>query len=176
MKISENGIRLIKQFEGLRLEAYLCSGNIWTIGWGTTLINGAKVKADDKINYKYAEQLLEYDLKKFESIVNLRITTEIMQNQFDALVSHTYNTGGSDTLFQLINQKENKEKIKEEVVVLEKEVNQHHIVLHNDEVNTFDFVINSLINVLICGSAFLAAFKNKSMAVGAEARVPWPSK
>ena len=40
-----------------------------------------------------------------------------------------------------------KEKIKEEVVVLEKEVNQHHIVLHNDEVNTFDFVINSLINV-----------------------------
>ena len=40
-----------------------------------------------------------------------------------------------------------KEKIKEEVVVLEKEANQHHIVLHNDEVNTFDFVINSLINV-----------------------------
>ena len=40
-----------------------------------------------------------------------------------------------------------KEKIKEEVVVLEKEVNQHQIVLHNDEVNTFDFVINSLINV-----------------------------
>ena len=40
-----------------------------------------------------------------------------------------------------------KEKIKEDVVVLEKEVNQHHIVLHNDEVNTFDFVINSLISV-----------------------------
>tara|TARA_B110000003_G_scaffold276446_1_gene322981 strand:+ start:31427 stop:31696 length:270 start_codon:yes stop_codon:yes gene_type:complete len=37
------------------------------------------------------------------------------------------------------------EKIKEEVV--EKEINQHQIVLHNDEVNTFDFVINSLINV-----------------------------
>ena len=40
-----------------------------------------------------------------------------------------------------------KEKIKEEIAVLEKEVNQHHIVLHNDEVNTFDFVIDSLINV-----------------------------
>ncbi len=40
-----------------------------------------------------------------------------------------------------------KEKIKEEIAVLEKEVNQHHIVLHNDEVNTFDFVINSLISV-----------------------------
>lgn len=40
-----------------------------------------------------------------------------------------------------------KEKIQEEVDVLEKEVNQHEIVLHNDEVNTFDFVIDSLINV-----------------------------
>jgi ATP-dependent Clp protease adaptor protein ClpS len=40
-----------------------------------------------------------------------------------------------------------KEEIKEEAVVLEKEVNQHHIVLHNDEVKTFDIVINSLINV-----------------------------
>ena len=40
-----------------------------------------------------------------------------------------------------------KEKFKDEDDVLEKEVNQHHIVLHNDEVNTFDFVINSLITV-----------------------------
>lgn len=42
-----------------------------------------------------------------------------------------------------------KEKIQEQVNVLEKEVNQHHIVLHNDDINTFDFVIDSLINV--CG-------------------------
>jgi len=40
-----------------------------------------------------------------------------------------------------------KEKIQEDVDVLEKEVNQHEIVLHNDEVNTFDFVIDSLIDV-----------------------------
>ena len=40
-----------------------------------------------------------------------------------------------------------KEKIQEEVDVLEQEVNQHEIVLYNDDVNTFDFVINSLINV-----------------------------
>jgi|TARA_R110001632_G_scaffold6324_1_gene25687 ATP-dependent Clp protease adaptor protein ClpS len=40
-----------------------------------------------------------------------------------------------------------KEKIQEEVDILEKEVNQHEIVLHNDEVNTFDFVIDSLIDV-----------------------------
>jgi ATP-dependent Clp protease adaptor protein ClpS len=40
-----------------------------------------------------------------------------------------------------------KEKIQEEVDLLEKEINQHEIVLHNDEVNSFDFVIDSLIDV-----------------------------
>ena len=40
-----------------------------------------------------------------------------------------------------------KKKIQEEVDVLEKEVNQHEIVLFNDDVNSFDFVIDSLIDV-----------------------------
>ena len=40
-----------------------------------------------------------------------------------------------------------KEKIQEEVDVLEKEANQHEIVLHNDDVNTFDFVMDSLMDV-----------------------------
>lgn len=39
------------------------------------------------------------------------------------------------------------EKIQEEIDVLEQEVNQHEIVLYNDDVNTFDFVIHSLIDV-----------------------------
>lgn len=102
MKISENGINLIKQFEGLRLEAYLCEGNNWTIGWGTTQINGTKIKAKDKIDINLAEELLKSDLKKFESIVNSRIKTRITQNQFDTLVSHTYITSGTETYFNLI--------------------------------------------------------------------------
>jgi ATP-dependent Clp protease adaptor protein ClpS len=40
-----------------------------------------------------------------------------------------------------------KEKIQEEIDVLEKKVNQHEIVLHNDDVNTFDFVIDSLMDI-----------------------------
>jgi ATP-dependent Clp protease adaptor protein ClpS len=40
-----------------------------------------------------------------------------------------------------------KEKIKEDVDVLEQETHQHEIVLHNDDVNTFDHVIDSLIDV-----------------------------
>jgi len=113
MQISENGIVLIKQFEGLRLQSYLCSGNVWTIGWGATKIYGVKVIKGDNIQINEAEQLLKYDLKKFEDLVNSRIKTRITQNQFDTLVSHSYNTGGSDTLFDLINKRENIEEIRE---------------------------------------------------------------
>ena len=40
-----------------------------------------------------------------------------------------------------------REKIQEEEDVLTQEVNQHEIVLFNDEVHTFEYVIDSLINV-----------------------------
>jgi lysozyme len=55
---------------------------------------------------------LAQDLQVFENIVMRKVKTKINQNQFDALVSHTYNTGGSDTLFKLINQKAPIEQIK----------------------------------------------------------------
>lgn len=103
IKTSEKGIVLIKNFEGLKLEAYQCSGALWTIGWGTTIINGVKVKCGDVINKEMAETLFIEDLKRYEDIVSSNIKIQINQNQFDALVSHTYNTGGSDTLFELIN-------------------------------------------------------------------------
>lgn len=112
MKTSEKGISLIKQFEGLKLQSYICDGGIWTIGWGTTIMNRVKVKKGDIINIEQAEQFLKRDLQKFENIVNTRINVALNQNQFDALVSNTYNTGGSDTLFYLINSKEEKQKIK----------------------------------------------------------------
>ena len=113
MKTSDKGIALIKQFEGLRLQSYLCNGNVWTIGWGSTGIFGIKVKEGDFIKIEEAEQLLKLDIKKFEDLVNSRIYTKITQNQFDALVSHSYNTGGSDTLFHLINKCEGKEMIRD---------------------------------------------------------------
>lgn len=100
---SEEGIVLIKEFEGLRLKAYQCSGSVWTIGWGTTIMKGIKVKSGDIIDEEMAENLFREDLKRYEDIVNSNIKIQINQNQFDALVSHTYNTGGSDTLFELIN-------------------------------------------------------------------------
>jgi lysozyme len=104
MKISTAGIEFIKKFEGLCLQAYLCPAGVWTIGYGSTQIAGRSVTPKDVISNEMAEILLKNDLMRFEKIVNERINVTLNQNQFDALVSHTYNTGGSDTLFELINE------------------------------------------------------------------------
>jgi lysozyme len=62
MKISNKGLDLLKSLEGLRLNSYLCLGNVWTIGWGSTQINGIKVKEGDVISVDFAEQLLMHDI------------------------------------------------------------------------------------------------------------------
>lgn len=104
MKISTAGIEFIKKFEGLRLQAYLCPAGVWTIGYGSTQISSRSVTPKDVISNEMAEILLKNDLMRFEKIVNERINVTLNQNQFDALVSHSFNTGGSDTLFELINE------------------------------------------------------------------------
>ena len=114
METSEKGIALIKRFEGLKLNAYLCSAGVPTIGYGNTYYpNGTKVKLGDTISKEQADELLIDILKKFEGIVNRKLKVKVTQNQFDALVSHTYNTGGSGTLFRLINTGADKQTIKE---------------------------------------------------------------
>lgn len=88
MKTSPKGITLIKEFEGLRLRAYLCPGGVWTIGYGHT----AGVKPGMTITEEQAEQFLKEDLIIFERAVNNQ-NLSINQNQFDALVSLIYNIG-----------------------------------------------------------------------------------
>ena len=107
MRTSQAGIDFIKRFEGLSLKPYICSAGKPTIGYGSTFYpDGRKVTAQDKsITKDEAERLLIDTFKPFENKVNRLITVPLTQNQFDALVSHTFNTGGSDTLFRLINQK-----------------------------------------------------------------------
>lgn len=107
MRTSQAGIDFIKRFEGLSLKPYICSAGKPTIGYGSTFYpDGRKVTAQDKsITKDEAEKLLIDTLKPFENKVNRLITVQLTQNQFDALVSHTFNTGGSETLFRLINQK-----------------------------------------------------------------------
>ena len=90
---SDRGINLIKQFEGLRLTAYYDSyGKVWTIGYGHT---GSDVYKGLKITEAQAEQLLRQDAKGKEKYVNNKkyVSALINQNQFDALVSFTFNVG-----------------------------------------------------------------------------------
>ena len=88
MKTSPKGIALIKEFEGLRLKAYLCPGGVWTIGYGHT----AGVKPGMLISKAQAEEYLKADLIAFERYLN-GLGLALNQNQFDALVSFIYNVG-----------------------------------------------------------------------------------
>lgn len=89
MQTSQNGVNLIKQFEGCKLTAYKCPAGVWTIGYGHT----QGVKEGQKITSARAEELLRQDLKTFESQVSNNVFIPLNQNQFDALVSFIYNCG-----------------------------------------------------------------------------------
>lgn len=94
MKISDDGMALIKRFEGLRLQAYQDSVGVWTIGYGWTQpVAGRKVGAGMAINAATAERLLACGVAQFEQGVERRVTVPITQGQFDALVSFAYNLG-----------------------------------------------------------------------------------
>jgi lysozyme len=87
--ISEEGLSLIKRFEGCRLEAYKCSGGVWTIGYGHT----ENVNEGDTITQEKADKLLKSDIESFEVYVNYSVMVELDQGQFDALVAWTFNLG-----------------------------------------------------------------------------------
>ena len=95
MKTSEKGLKLIKEFEGLRLEPYKCDAGVWTIGYGHTKGINQNTKP---ITKEQAEDFLKDDLKFFEGLVNNKkyVPQQINQNQFDALVSFAFNLGGGN--------------------------------------------------------------------------------
>jgi lysozyme len=98
MRISDNGLRLIQEFEGLRLTSYLCSASVPTIGYGATYYqDGSKVKLGQTITRDQATQLLKDHVKEFEgSVIGLLNTTKVNRNQFDALVSFCFNLGAGN--------------------------------------------------------------------------------
>jgi GH24 family phage-related lysozyme (muramidase) len=94
MKTSKAGIDLIKKFEGCRLTAYkpVSTEKYYTIGYGHY---GADVAPDMRITQEQADAFLVSDLKRFEESVNASKMI-LNQNQFDALVSFTYNCGAAN--------------------------------------------------------------------------------
>ncbi len=93
-QISENGKNLIKKFEQCRLKAYSDSVGVPTIGWGNTFYqDGTKVKLGDKITQQQADSLFNVTVSNFADKVSQYVASQLTQNQFDALVSFTYNVG-----------------------------------------------------------------------------------
>ena len=109
MKTSKAGLDLIKQFESFRAAPYLCSAGVPTIGYGTTVYpNGIKVKlSDQKITQQLAETFLQHHVNVIEKDVLSLVKVPLTQNQFDALVSFSYNVGfgafRDSTLLKLLN-------------------------------------------------------------------------
>lgn len=104
LKTSQQGLELIKHFEGFRSKAYLCPANVWTIGYGTT----SGVKRGQVVTEAQATQMLQRDVEKFENAIKRHVQVPLRQNEFDALVSFVYNVGEgnfkSSTLLRLLNQ------------------------------------------------------------------------
>lgn len=95
MKISETGIALIKSFEGYHLVAYRCPAGVWTIGYGHT----ANVTPTQVISAQRADELLKQDLEKHErNVMKYDHIYHWNQNEFDAMVSFSFNLGSIDKL------------------------------------------------------------------------------
>jgi lysozyme len=107
MEYSKSGLHLTEQFEGLRLDAYPdpgTGGHPWTIGYGHT---GDDVHPGLTITQEQAEALLMQDVQKAAADVNSKVTGDITQEEFDALVDFTFNCGAgnfnSSTLLKKVN-------------------------------------------------------------------------
>ena len=111
MQINEEGLKLIKHYEGCRLKPYLCPANLWTIGYGSVLypeqakipstVEGMikrrayplKAEHNRQWSQKEVDDLLKHDLTRFERGVTLYVPVPLRPNEFSALVSFAFNLG-----------------------------------------------------------------------------------
>ena len=100
-----SGLTLIRKYEGCKLNAYLCSAGVWTIGWGRT----KGVKKGDTCSQAQADAWLNEEYDAFEAQVLKHVKVPLTANQLGALVSFSYNVGtgalASSTLLKLLNSK-----------------------------------------------------------------------
>ena len=114
MEISDKGIKLIKEFEGLELTSYLCPAKVWTIGYGH--IKG--VQEGMEWTEEQAEEALKEEIVGYCKYVEEYVKVPLNQNQFDALVSWTYNLGPTSlkksTMLKVLN-KGNYDEVPEQI-------------------------------------------------------------
>lgn len=125
-RISQRGLNLLSQFEGLRLKPYLCPAGVPTISIGCTYYpNGQKVKlSDPEITKEQAYDIFRNVIKHYEQSVDSFCRDDINQNQFDALVSLCYNIGAgalkNSTLLKKVNADPNNKFIRDSFLVFNK--------------------------------------------------------
>jgi lysozyme len=90
MRISENGLNLIKKFESFSSKVYPDERGLPTIGWGHLIKPNENFT---EIDLTQAERLLQEDIQEAETCVNAVVKVDLTQNQFDALVSLCFNIG-----------------------------------------------------------------------------------
>ena len=120
MKLNTQGYRLICMFEGFSAKPYLCSAKVPTIGYGNCYyLNGKKVTLLDKpITELEAFEMFKAIADKFADKVSKLVTAPVDQNQFNALVSLSYNIGPANfqksTLLRKVNFNHNDPSIRAE--------------------------------------------------------------
>ena len=95
LTISDEGISLIKRYEGYKITPYRCPAGLYTVGYGHLIGNGLQLP--DEWNRKFSlgeiDELLRTDLARFERGVLRYCTVYITQSQFDSIVSFSFNLG-----------------------------------------------------------------------------------
>lgn len=114
-EISQEGIDLIKQFEGLRLQAYRLEGEkYWTIGYGT---HNSNIYEGQVITEQEAEELLMAEVNKVtKQVLEYCEYLDLTQNELSALVSFTYNTGFGNLQKLTGYQSRDKQEISEKIL------------------------------------------------------------
>lgn len=144
MNISENGMTLIKSFEGLRLKAYKClsSEKYYTIGYGHY---GSDVTKDMVITEEQADKLLKADVDKYVDNVNkYQSIYNFNQNEFDALVSFAFNVGSINQLTN--NGKRDRVTIRKKILEYNKsggKVIQGLVTRRQKELELFDTAVEN---------------------------------
>ena len=94
MQVTEEGLALIRRFEGFRADAYRCPAGVWTIGYGHTSQAGPPaVRPGMVVGAEEAERMLRDDVQRFADGVGPLLAREVSAAQFSALVSFAYNVG-----------------------------------------------------------------------------------
>jgi GH24 family phage-related lysozyme (muramidase) len=112
-----SALNIIKKFEGIELTAYPDTGNIWTIGFGSTINKdtGQAIKPGDKIDLETAERWLKMDVAEREKKIKDLIKVPVNANMMAAMTSLAYNIGtgafAKSTLLRLLNTKADKKLI-----------------------------------------------------------------